>query len=156
MTGNPFFRGSYAYNVGGNNPSDGGTVGFIASFSDGAQQLVLPDYADMPVQSVLGEAATLDAGNLVVVDPGTYWWEGRANVLHNYGRYVIFGVSVNGGPIIELGRAQCNSNDFVFVITGRRAVELAAGEVLSFHISSDFQWSSFAWHDVEIMAVSPL
>ena len=152
--GNPFLRGPYAYGLAAGEFSGGGTIGFIAGLDDGAGSVVEPNWRPLVISSVLGLSSELDEGKLSFLNGGQYALEGRAEVSHSYGRYVIFGYSADEEPIREFGRAQCNSDTFVFVITPRRIVEIPEGTVVQFFISSDFEWEPFEWRNAEVLGAT--
>jgi len=136
-------------------PNVGGSVGAIARTQDGVSAgIMLPDWHALVVDEIVGDSATMDAGTVVITEDGTYTLEARAEVRNNYGQYVVFGASKNGAmPPVEIARAQCNSNDFVFVITQRAQRSYVEGDTVELFVSSTFQWAEFAWRNVEFMAL---
>ena len=150
--GDATHRGPYAYGLAAP-PS--GVVGFAAKLADGTgSSLALPAWQQVDVGTVIGAAAHADVELLVLDKDARFYWEVRAEAKHNYGQYVVLGVEKNAEPLIEVGRIQCNSNDFVFGISPRRLSEpFVAGDTLTFYVSSTFQWIDFELRNIEILGI---
>lgn len=133
----------------------GGVVGFECFFSDGAATIENGDWEPLSIQSTIGEAGAITGNTITIAKSGNFLWEGRGEILLSWGESVIFGASLNGGTINEIGRAVCNSSDYLFVITPRRSTHVAADTVVEFYISSTFQYGETAWRNLTVTTIVP-
>jgi len=138
--GNPYMRQSEAW-VQAPTPAISAGV----TFEDGAMDLVLPDWAPLTIDAIQGTAVTeSDPTTLECQTNGVAVVQMRVLVHHNWGSSVVFGYSVDGGEIKELGRVVVESNDPVEVVA-KYNVDAEIGKLVKVYISSDFEWASFSW-----------
>lgn len=130
--------------------SGGTMIGGQATFADGSQAVVLPDWYKVAFDTADGLAATLEGDDLRINQGGTSRVQARVRVTHNYGSYVVFGYAWDGGEVTELGRVKIDSNDPILVAY-EKAIPLEQGGLLSIYISSNFEWQNFAWIDGEVL-----
>jgi hypothetical protein len=135
-------------------PPPGGVIISLAHYDDGTEPVVLPDFTKLNCRDISGTAATIEAGDLRIAQPGRAVIEIRTKILHSAGSHVIFGYAWNGAAPQELSRVQVNSTEPTLVLA-HFDTTLTANDLLSIYLSSDLEWQEFAWSDTELIIVFP-
>lgn len=150
----PVMPHCFACDESGNASLRSSTVVSITEFNDGlAQSIVLPNWALLTPETTVGAASSLEGNALLVNTVGDLLFEFKGFVLHSWGRYVIFGATINDGPKIEIGRVLIESNEPVLVYYRQLVSNVDSGDLVKFYISSDFEWAQFTWQDIEITLI---
>lgn len=115
-----------------------------AIMEPGSASLALPDWAPIVFSSVEGSEMEIEDGNIRIggFEPAAFRL--GLDVLHVWGRQIIVGYKIDDGDIVELSRVTIGSAEPTHIVISRAGVEIE-GALLSFFISSDFEFSPFTW-----------
>lgn len=133
--------------------SRGGLVGFGGNFTNGSAAVVLPDYIALEVSGSAGSIATVEGGSLRIADGGSIAAQFQMTVTHNWGSSVVIGYGIDGAAPVELVRQKIDSNDPILIMM-QQTLSVTGGSLVTFYISSDFEWQAFAWMDGQLLVTA--
>lgn len=119
---------------------------------DGSFTVWLPSWHKVNVSGCDGVLLMHDgAGGCDVMSTGVTEYETTGFVSQSYDQWVCYGVSRDGGPVMEVGRQQVKgAEQFVYYRAQFYSIE---GTHLDYFVSSTFQWQATVWRDIQMSAV---
>lgn len=136
-------------------PQGSGTLAGYATSADGTARLAHPQWQKVPFIAASGDICALSGEDIEILQPGIAYIQVRGEVFHSWGRHIIFGYSWNGGAPMEAGRVKVESNTPIYVFLEFPHRTFTAGDLLSFYISSDFEWADFSWWNAQALFLIP-